>query len=178
MQTHNLKPKTELKAKKLIGRGGKRGKTSGRGTKGQNARAGHKKRPEIRDIIKKLPKLRGYRFNSYQPKATVVTFELIEKVFNAGETVSPVTLGAKGVMAHHKHELKLVKILNKGTLNKALTFEGCFISKAAEEMIKKSGGSIVAVPTKIVRKEKGGTSGKPKTGSVKKTAPKRAEVTQ
>ncbi len=39
-----------------IGRGGKRGKTSGRGHKGQNARAGTSKRPEMRDIIKKLPK--------------------------------------------------------------------------------------------------------------------------
>lgn len=154
MQTHNLKPKTELKAKKLIGRGGKRGKTSGRGTKGQNARAGHKKRPEIRDIIKKLPKLRGYRFNSYQPKATVVTFEFIEKMFNASEIVSPMTLSVKGVTAHHKHELKLVKILNKGSLSKSLTFEGCTISKAAEETIKKAGGSIIAVPIKIVRKRK------------------------
>jgi len=43
-----------------VGRGGKRGKTAGRGTKGQNARAGRKKRPELRDIIKKLPKRRGY----------------------------------------------------------------------------------------------------------------------
>ncbi len=176
MQTHNLKPKTELKTKKLVGRGGKRGKTSGRGTKGQNARAVHKKRPEIRDIIKKLPKLRGYRFNSYQPMSTVVTFELIEKVFNANETVNPATLGAKGVMAHHKHELKLVKILNKGTLTKALAFENCFISAAAIETIKKAGGSILAVPTKITRKEKGGTSGKPKADGTKKVAPKKAKA--
>ena len=42
-----------------VGRGGKRGKTSGRGTKGQNARAGRKKRPEMRDFIKRIPKLRG-----------------------------------------------------------------------------------------------------------------------
>ncbi len=56
MQRHELQPKTPRKRKKLIGRGDK---TAGRGTKGQKARAGHKIRPEIRDFIKTLPKLRG-----------------------------------------------------------------------------------------------------------------------
>lgn len=54
-----------------VGRGGKRGKTSGKGTKGQNARAGRKKRPEIRDFIKRFPKLRGRGKNSlksFQPR--------------------------------------------------------------------------------------------------------------
>ena len=59
MQFHNLKRKTKNKRARQVGRGGTRGKTSGRGTKGQNARAGHKKRPELRDVIKKIPKLRG-----------------------------------------------------------------------------------------------------------------------
>jgi len=47
-----------------VGRGGKHAKTSGRGGKGQTARAGNKRRPELRDIIKKLPKNRGYQFKS------------------------------------------------------------------------------------------------------------------
>ena len=59
MQFHTLKRKTPNQKPKVVGRGGKRGKTSGRGTKGQNARAGHKKRPELRDFIKRVPKLRG-----------------------------------------------------------------------------------------------------------------------
>lgn len=49
-----------------MGRGGKRGKTAGRGGKGQTARAGNKRRPELRDIIKRLPKNRGYHFKSIQ----------------------------------------------------------------------------------------------------------------
>ena len=49
-----------------MGRGGKHAKTSGRGGKGQTARAGNKRRPELRDIIKKLPKNRGYQFKSIQ----------------------------------------------------------------------------------------------------------------
>ncbi|MDO8430488.1 MAG: 50S ribosomal protein L15, partial [Candidatus Taylorbacteria bacterium] len=40
MQFHNLIPKTKNKKAMLVGRGGKRGKTSGRGGKGQTARAG------------------------------------------------------------------------------------------------------------------------------------------
>lgn len=59
MQFHTLKTKTKRKYQKQVGRGGTRGKTSGRGTKGQNARAGRKKRPELRDFIKRVPKLRG-----------------------------------------------------------------------------------------------------------------------
>lgn len=71
MQWHSIKPKTKRKRSARVGRGGKRGKTAGRGTKGQNARAGRKKRPELRDFIKRFPKLRGRGKNSlksFQPK--------------------------------------------------------------------------------------------------------------
>lgn len=64
MQIHNLKRKNKNKKDRLVGRGGKHAKTSGRGGKGQTARAGNKRRPELRDIIKKLPKNRGYQFKS------------------------------------------------------------------------------------------------------------------
>ncbi len=63
MQSNTLKPQHSRITSPRVGRGGKRGKTSGRGTKGQNARAGHKKRPEMRDLIKKIPKLRGHGKN-------------------------------------------------------------------------------------------------------------------
>lgn len=81
MQWNTLKPKTKRKTSKSVGRGGKRGKTAGRGTKGQNARAGRKKRPEIRDFIKRFPKLRGRGKNSlksFQPR--LVGVELKEKL--------------------------------------------------------------------------------------------------
>jgi ribosomal protein L15 len=64
MQIHNLKRTHKNKGDRLVGRGGKHAKTSGRGGKGQTARAGNKRRPELRDIIKKLPKNRGYQFKS------------------------------------------------------------------------------------------------------------------
>ena len=64
MQLHELKPIHKLKRKKRIGRGGKRGTYSGRGIKGQKARAGRRLKPVIRDLIKRYPKLRGYKFKS------------------------------------------------------------------------------------------------------------------
>ncbi len=64
MQINTLKRVHKNRKDRVIGRGGKHAKTSGRGGKGQTARAGNKRRPELRDIIKKLPKLRGYAFNS------------------------------------------------------------------------------------------------------------------
>jgi large subunit ribosomal protein L15 len=59
MQLHQLQPITKKKAEKRVGRGGKRGTYSGRGLKGQKARAGRKIRPAIRDYIQKLPKIKG-----------------------------------------------------------------------------------------------------------------------
>lgn len=59
MQLHQLKPDHSGMSKKRVGRGGKRGTFSGKGTKGQHARAGHRIRPAERDFIQRLPKLRG-----------------------------------------------------------------------------------------------------------------------
>lgn len=70
MQFHTLKRKTKNKKSRQVGRGGTRGKTSGRGTKGQNARAGHKNRPELRDFIKRVPKLRGRGKSSLKSRQT------------------------------------------------------------------------------------------------------------
>ncbi|MFH1201206.1 MAG: hypothetical protein V1484_02705 [bacterium] len=79
MQIHNLKRTHKNKKDRLIGRGGKHAKTSGRGGKGQTARAGNKRRPELRDIIKKLPKNRGYQFKSIQKVYTLCKDTLISK---------------------------------------------------------------------------------------------------
>lgn len=64
MQLHELKPKHKRKKRKRVGRGGKRGTYSGRGIKGQKARAGRRLKPVIRELIKRYPKLRGYKFKA------------------------------------------------------------------------------------------------------------------
>jgi large subunit ribosomal protein L15 len=79
MQYHSLKRKTPNKKSRQVGRGGTRGKTSGRGTKGQNARAGHKNRPELRDFIKRIPKLRGRGKNSNKSIQKKLSGEALKK---------------------------------------------------------------------------------------------------
>ncbi len=64
MQIHQIRPIHKKKDRKRVGRGGKRGTYSGRGMKGQKSRAGAKFEPIIRSLIKRYPKLRGYRFKS------------------------------------------------------------------------------------------------------------------
>ncbi len=145
MQLHELKPKTPQKKARYVGRGGKRGKTAGRGTKGQSARAGNKKRPEIRDIIKRLPKLRGRGKNlntSIQSKPEVVNLEILETAFKAGDTVSPQTLIAARLVRRMDGKFPTVKILGTGELTKKLMFEQCEVSATAKEKIEKAGGTI------------------------------------
>ena len=61
MQLHQLKPTHKAKRAKRVGRGGKKGTYSGRGMKGQKSRSGARMQPIIRELIKRYPKLRGYR---------------------------------------------------------------------------------------------------------------------
>ena len=131
-----------------VGRGGKRGKTAGRGTKGQNARAGRKKRPELRDIIKKLPKRRGYGKNrgrtvvGTRPDATVISLERLEALFETGAEVTPETLQAHDLVARFGRALAPVKIVATGSLSKKLNFKGCAVSAGARVAIEKAGGTI------------------------------------
>jgi ribosomal protein L15 len=94
MQINNLKRLHKNKRDRLVGRGGKHAKTSGRGGKGQTARAGNKRRPELRDIIKKLPKNRGYQFKSKKKNVKIPKAKLTTK----GEKFSEIRkrLGIKG----------------------------------------------------------------------------------
>ena len=142
---HELKRET-VRAKRRVGRGGKRGKTSGRGTKGQNARAGRKKRPEWRDIIKKLPKRRGFGKNrgrtvdNTREDAVTISLSRLETAFDAGAEVSTKTLQERGVI--HARSKAPVKIVGEGTLTKKLTVKGIPASKSARAAIEKAGGTI------------------------------------
>ncbi|MGB8815985.1 MAG: 50S ribosomal protein L15 [Minisyncoccia bacterium] len=143
MQKHNLKRKTENKKSISVGRGGKRGKTSGRGGKGQTARAGHKVRPEMRDLIKKLPKLRGYAFRTIKPyDVSCINIGDLDAVFSSGDTVSPQTLVKNGFLEIYKGKNPVVKILGGGEVEKKLTILGCAVSKQAKIKIEKAGGNI------------------------------------
>jgi ribosomal protein L15 len=97
MQIHNLKRQHKNKRDRLVGRGGKHAKTSGRGGKGQTARAGNKRRPELRDIIKKLPKNRGYQFKSIRKLFKLSKDKVLSKEGKIGKfSEIRKTLGIKG----------------------------------------------------------------------------------
>ncbi|MEI8062109.1 MAG: uL15 family ribosomal protein [bacterium] len=156
MQMHNLKAKTKRKTSNQIGRGGKRGKTSGRGTKGQKARAGHKIRPELRDYIKKLPKLRGHGKNtnfSIQTKPVIINLGDLESVYKAGETVTPTTLIKKGLLSTAKGRNPSVKVLLNGTISIKLNIKNCTVSEGVKALIEKVGGTVTAMKSTVVAKK-------------------------
>jgi large subunit ribosomal protein L15 len=145
MQLNNLIPKTKNKKTMTVGRGGKRGKTAGRGGKGQTARAGHKKRPELRDFIKRIPKLRGRGVNglrTIETKPVVLNLKNIEVAFKAGDTVNPASLIEKRVISTADGRIPTVKILSVGEITKKITLEGCNVSAQAKAKIEKAGGSV------------------------------------
>lgn len=141
MQIHQVKPTIKKKSKKLIGRGGKRGTYSGRGQKGQRAH-GVRIRPYLRDIIKRLPKKRGYRFASIQEKPVVVNLKVLEKKFKEGEKITPKILIEKGAISLKKGRVPEVKLLGSGNITKKLLVSECQISASAREKIIKAGGTI------------------------------------
>jgi large subunit ribosomal protein L15 len=131
-----------------VGRGGKRGKTTGKGTKGQNARAGHHKRPELRDIIKKFPKLRGHgknrarTVNDSRLVSKTVSLMAIEKAYKAGETVNPSTLVMKRVVMQRGKKLPDIVIVATGALTKSVIIEKVRFSAAAKAAVEAAGGSV------------------------------------
>jgi len=143
MGLHNLQPNND--SKKRVGRGGKRGKTSGAGMKGQKARAGGTPRPAIRDVIKKIPKLRGHGVNRARTinpgkrLTQAISLDAISKNFEAGEVVSPATLTGKGLMDRN---MNLVTIVANGDLDKAVVFTDVRLTKGATDKATKAGATI------------------------------------
>ncbi len=142
MQLHELKRKHKNKDKKRVGRGGKKGTTSGKGTKGQASRAGRKMVPIIRELIKRYPKLKGYRSFAIENYFAVVNLDVLEKTSKDGETINPENLIKKGIIHKIKGKTPKVKILGTGKITRKLVVENCKASKTAKDAIEKAGGSI------------------------------------
>jgi len=151
MQLHDIKAPKSNRSAKRIGRGSTRGKTSGRGHKGQKSRSGHHIRPAERDIIKRIPKLRGHGINraktvnSAKIRPEVVNLATLERLFAAGDVVSPSTLVQKRVVRRVGGRLPQVKVLGNGTLTKKLSVSGCTLSETAQKAFEAVGGTVVVV---------------------------------
>ena len=144
---HTLKRNTKNATAKRVGRGGKRGKTAGRGHKGQKAHGGHGIRPEIRDMIKKIPKLRGHGKNRsrtvvYKLPCVAINVAQLDDAFAAGDAVNPETLAQKGFTTIREAQKCGIKILGNGEISTKVAVTGCTVSDSARTKIEKAGGSV------------------------------------
>lgn len=142
---HDLKPsKGSKSARRRVGRGiaGKGGKTAGRGMKGQLAR--HRVKVGFEGgqtpLHRRTPKARGFR-NPFRVEYAVVNLDTLAG-FDAGSTVDPDTLRARGLVAKRG----LVKVLGGGELDKGLTVKAHAFSASAERAIRAAGGTIEVLP--------------------------------
>lgn len=130
------------KTTKRLGRGisSGKGKTAGRGTKGQGARTGSSKKPGFaggsNPLMQKLPKLPGFR--SYRsPAENVYTGQLDQF---ANKTVDASALAAAGLISSPYVKVKLI---TKGELTKKVTVKLSAASESAIAAVESAGGSFV-----------------------------------
>ena len=138
MQLHQLETKNKLKDKKRVGRGGKRGTTSGKGQKGQKSRAGHRIRPAIRDFLIRIPKLRGSKNKPISSKFVSVNLNTLEKKIKEA-VIDRQTLIKYNIV---KGSEKNIIILGSGDLKRALEIKGLKVSQGAKKKIEEAGGKI------------------------------------
>jgi large subunit ribosomal protein L15 len=130
------------KATKRLGRGiaSGKGKTAGRGTKGQGARKSSNLRPGFEGgqnpIMQRLPKLPG--FNNHRPKAMIVYTGDLEQF--GGKTVDTQVLADAGLIANAYSTVKL--LVGGGDLTKKVTVKLQGASAGAMTLIEKAGGSF------------------------------------
>ena len=140
MQLHTLTSTHKHRPKKRVGRGGKRGTTSGGGDKGQRKRSGHRIRPAERELILRLPKLRGVKNKPMTPAAVVMNLRDLERI--AKKLGAPVITRDALVKAHVMHRNDRVKVLGAGELKMKVTVQGIPVSKSAKAAIEKAGGKV------------------------------------
>jgi large subunit ribosomal protein L15 len=144
MKYHELTVSHHAPSKRL-GRGiaSGKGKTAGRGTKGQGSRAGSSKRPGFEGgqnpLMQRLPKLRG--FKNHRPKAVVVYTGQLEQL--SGKVIDAALLAKHGLIASPYDRIKLIA---KGDLTKKVTVKLQAGSASAIAAIQQAGGVFEVVP--------------------------------
>jgi large subunit ribosomal protein L15 len=160
----NLEPAQPRKARKRVGRGlgSGKGRYSGRGIKGQKARAGSHKMPAGFEggqmpIDMRLPKLRGNTSADAMPIGPFRTYSQpvnvrdLDSRFDAGADVTPEALKGAGLVAKLHVD---VKILGEGELTKKLAVSAHSFSKSAVEKIEGAGGSVTWLRGEPVEKKR------------------------
>lgn len=150
-QLENLKPL--VKKRKDLGRGGKRGGTSGKGHKGQKARSGGSPRLGFEGgqmpLHRRLPK-RGFTNAPFKKTVEIIDLSCLDSLFDAGATVTRDVLLEKGVLKGKKSKRIfknsfILKVLANGQLTKKLTVYADAFSEAALKAIQEVGGEAHVV---------------------------------
>jgi large subunit ribosomal protein L15 len=160
----NLQPAQPRKARKRVGRGlgSGKGRYSGRGIKGQKARAGSNKMPAGFEggqtpIDMRLGKLRGNTSADAMPIGPFRTYSQpvnvrdLESRFDAGAEVTPESLKEAALVAKLSVD---VKILGEGELTKKLSVSAHGFSKSAVEKIEAAGGTVTWLRGEPVKKKR------------------------
>src|SRR6187431_1887307 len=141
LKVHHLRPVPGSNtAKTRVGRGeGSKGKTAGRGTKGQKARYQVKAGFEggQMPLHMRTPKLRGFK-NPFRVEYQVVNLEKLAELYPKGGDVTIGDLVAKGAVRKNEK----VKVLGTGDIDVKLTVSVDKVSGSAEQKIVAAGGSV------------------------------------
>jgi large subunit ribosomal protein L15 len=147
MSLNNLRPPKGAKhSKKRIGRGqgSGNGKTAGRGHKGAKSRSGFKFKRGFEGgqmpLHRRVPK-RGFH-NPTRVEYEVINLDTLAERFEAGTVVTPELLHERGLVSGAK---RLVKVLARGEIGKALTVRAHKFSGKAAEKIAAAGGTADAL---------------------------------
>lgn len=147
MQLQDVKPRPGAKKRrKRIGCGESsgHGKTSGKGNKGQMARAGRGIRPGFEGgqmpMHRRLPK-KGFNNAQFKTSFEVVNVGELNEAFQDGAIINDAALREVGLVSRN---CDCIKILGTGDLAIKLTIQGAKVSATAREKIEKAGGSIAA----------------------------------
>jgi len=99
----------------------------------------------LRDIIKKLPKRRGYgknrarTVNTRTPKPVAISLARLDATFESGVEISPLSLRERGMLRRIPTP---VKIVGGAQVSKKFVIKGIAVSGTARAAIEKAGGSV------------------------------------
>ncbi|HSW73602.1 MAG TPA: 50S ribosomal protein L15 [Candidatus Limnocylindria bacterium] len=137
-----------VKKRKVIGRGGSRGGTSGRGHKGQKARTGTMHGRVAFEggqmpLFRRLPK-RGFNNADFQSDVEIVNLQQLNDFFENGAHIDRAALLEKGILKNKSsvNGKRTLKVLGKGNLTKKITIVADACSKSAAQAIEKQGGKV------------------------------------
>ncbi|MDQ2885463.1 MAG: 50S ribosomal protein L15 [Chloroflexota bacterium] len=173
MRLSDLRPAPgSHKHEKRLGRGhgSGRGKTAGRGTKGQKARSGGKIHRAFNGgqtrLSKRLPFMRGLGNSNTAFRDEYAIVNVLDlAAFDAGAQVKPADMARGGLMTAAQGR-GLVKVLGDGEIDRALTVHAHKFSQSARAKIEAAGGTVEIIPVKVYEKTKRRKEDKPKTEAV------------